>query len=155
MSLLYSTLNFVRGLIDDKCVFCFSIICSMNPETAATFTCGHFNQVHCKKWLVVLTTEWLPWLQTCKLRRRWLWEVYIPNNWQPPTICDYNYTWKIWCFCGYYICKSWLVSGCSSIQAIQLHPFHRCSVVAISAKSWLQDSLGSYLHGCLMQLDYT
>ena len=33
----------VRGLIDDNCVFV--LFCSMNPETAVTFTHGHFNQV--------------------------------------------------------------------------------------------------------------
>jgi len=30
-------------LIDDNCVLIFLITCSMNPETAVTFTSGHFN----------------------------------------------------------------------------------------------------------------
>ena len=34
----------MRGLIDDNCVFGFLITCPMNPETAVTFTRGHFNQ---------------------------------------------------------------------------------------------------------------
>ena len=34
----------MRGLIDDNCVFDSLITCSMNPETAVTFTRGHFNQ---------------------------------------------------------------------------------------------------------------
>ena len=34
----------VEGLIDDKGFFLISLItCSMNPETAVTFTHGHFN----------------------------------------------------------------------------------------------------------------
>ena len=31
-------------MIDDNCVFGSLITCSMNPETAVTFTRGHFNQ---------------------------------------------------------------------------------------------------------------
>ena len=34
-----------EGLIDDKCVLISLIACSMNPETAVTFTRGHFNRV--------------------------------------------------------------------------------------------------------------
>ena len=43
-----------------------------------------------------------------------------------------------------------LVIGCSSIQAGVI--LVRCSVVTTSARSWLQDSLGSFLYGCVMQL---
>ena len=33
------------GLIDDNRVLISLITCSMNPETAVTFTHGHFNKV--------------------------------------------------------------------------------------------------------------
>jgi len=34
-----------EGLIDDSRVWISLIACSMNPETAVTFTYGHFNKV--------------------------------------------------------------------------------------------------------------
>ena len=34
-----------EGLIDDNRVLIFLIACSMNYETAVTFTYGHFNKV--------------------------------------------------------------------------------------------------------------
>ena len=43
----------MRGLIDDNCVF----DCLMNPETAVTFTCGHFNQVVFAVFCVVIRKQ--------------------------------------------------------------------------------------------------
>ena len=64
-----------EGLIDDNRVLISLIACSMNYETAVTFTYGHFNKVvfavqspHSKKGLVILTTEWLPSLPTVVMR---------------------------------------------------------------------------------------
>ena len=58
-------------------------------------------------------------------------------------------------FSGYYICKimRWFLDA---LQYKQMWSFHRCSVVTVSARSWLQDSLGSFLYSCLIQLaNYT
>ena len=73
-----------------------------------------------------------------------------PYNWQPPNICDYNYTSDVYVvtlsqmFSGYYIC-CWMLCNTSMQVDVQW-------LLYISARSWLQDSLGSFLYVCLMQL---
>ena len=101
---------------------------NFNPETA-----------HCKKCLVVLTTEWLPWLQTSWGDVRFILVLEAtcisnlnPNHTLQLTTLKHlweshcNYTSNIWCFCGDFLTDvQWLlylqdhalVIWCSLIQA--------------------------------------
>ena len=105
--------------------------------------------LHCKNKLVVLTAEWLPWLQA-----NWrdigyeTFAVVLDTNCirhpkgQPPS-SSYNHNTLL---------------RTSVNESLQMHFLMEAGdsltdVLRVVSVLWLYDELGCYIFGCLMQLD--